>query len=108
MAEDTKQYTYKGLSISAIKKSGILRVKITGAANTALGTNNGYVTIATLPPNFAPRSDYFKFVTFYIGKDCQLQILTSGAVQLGYSRNNNTPDDINNGDGVRIDESVVL
>ena len=46
LAEETKRFTYKGLSISAIKKSGILRIKITGSANDALGTNNNYVTIA--------------------------------------------------------------
>lgn len=108
LAEETKRFTYKGLSISAIKKSGILRIKITGSANDALGTNNNYVTIATLPAGFAPQGGSFKFINFYTEKNCQLQILSSGSVQLGYSRNNGSPEDITSGDGVRIDESFVI
>lgn len=108
LAEETKRFTYKGLSISAIKKSGILRIKITGSANDALGTNNNYVTIATLPAGFAPQGGSFKFINFYTEKNCQLQILSSGSVQLGYSRNNGSPEDITSGDSVRIDESFVI
>lgn len=108
MAEETKQFTYKGLSISAIKKSGILRIKITGSANAAFGTNNNYVTIATLPAGFTPQGGSFKFINFYTEKNCQLQILSNGSIQLGYSRNNGSPEDITSGDGVRIDESFVI
>lgn len=108
LAEETKQFTYKGLSISAIKKSGILRIKITGSANAAFGTNNNYVTIATLPAGFTPQGGSFKFINFYTEKNCQLQILSNGSIQLGYSRNNGSPEDITSGDGVRIDESFVI
>lgn len=108
LTEETKQYTYKGLTITAIKKSGVLRIKITGTANSALGTNDKYVTIASLPSNFSIKNGAYKFVLFYIEKSCQLQILSSGAVQLGYSRSNNTSKDIVPGDGVRIDESFVM
>lgn len=108
LTEETKQYTYKGLTITAIKKSGVLRIKITGTANSALGTNDKYVTIASLPSNFSIKNGAYKFVLFYIEKSCQLQILSSGAVQLGYSRSNNTSKDIVSGDGVRIDESFVM
>ena len=107
LKEETKEYTYKGLNVSVIKKSGILRIKITGSTTETLDTSGQYITIATIPSNFIPRSGLTKFVIFYTGRNCQL-ILNGTSIMLGYSRNKDTPEDISKGTGVRIDESFVI
>lgn len=107
LKEESKEYTYKGLNISAIKKSGILRIKITGSVTETLDTSGQYITIATIPSNFVPRSRSTKFVIFYTGRECQL-VINGTTVMLGYSRNKDTTEDISKGTGVRIDESFVI
>lgn len=81
----TNTYTYKGLTIQAIRWGRTVRVKITGNVSETLSTSNAYVLLCTLPVAYRPKISFLNIGTYSPMRTLQLVVEAAGAVKLGYS-----------------------
>lgn len=74
-----------GLTITAIKKSGWVRLSVSGSTSQEIPTANQYVTIATIPEGYRPGEEAMAYILFTTGCAGQFIVSPNGDVKFGYT-----------------------
>lgn len=85
----SKQITYQGVTINAYKYGMIIFINAMGTPTETWNTSSAYKTIP-LGSEFACLNRTIKYLFYNVNRMCQMQLTTSGDLQIGYSRNVNT------------------